>query len=171
MALLGYQAPLPPGYRPDQQTQVLNTVAGMAGAGYDLDAIYLAVQGQFPGLSFGDVSAAVELAQGQVAAAAAFGTPDVYVRPRLADIPICPGCPAGQIEVRQRVDIFDAVTGRIITSGNVSCTYSAIPDQSDLRECADAWADDIIERFYPDVPGYSVRQFVASAQRGAFFGR
>ena len=143
MALIGFTAPgsRPPGGVPDPAQNILNLAATGAALGWSHGYTYQIVSEQYPMLAPADIESYLELAQSQIAAAAAYGTPDVYHRPRLADIPVCPGCPPGQIETRMRVRVYDPTTGQQLTEGNVSCTYSAIPDLTDLAECADSWAE------------------------------
>ena len=173
MALIGFSGPgqRPRGYQPDPATNILNLAATGAALGWSPGYTYGIVATQYPQLAPADIESYLELAQAQIAAAAAYGTPDVYHRPRLADIPICPGCPPGQIETRMRVRVYDPTTGQLLTEGNVSCTYSAIPDLTDLAECADSWAEEIVERFYPAAGGVSTSWEVTTSQRGTFFGR
>jgi len=134
------------------------------------------VYGAFPGLGVDDIAALIEMAREQRAAGEAFGTGDIYRRPTLAEIPICPGCPANKVEVTIRVRILSDTevdsSGQPIelTHGIVSCVENHIPTADDIRRCAERWSDFIQNNHFQYETSSPAQYDVVSAQRGPRFG-
>lgn len=135
------------------------------------------VYGALPAMAPTDIASVIQMAQEQKAAAAAFGTPDVYRMPKLSEIPICPGCPTNKVEATIRVKLTDPTQldangdPVVFSHGVIGCVESHIPTFADLQSCAESFADYIAENFYPGRGGYQFEWEVISAQRGTFFGK
>jgi hypothetical protein len=117
------------------------------------------------------------MAREQSRAGLAFGEGDIYRKPRLSEIPICPGCPSGKIELTISVDLFDPTRfdqyGNLekITHGFAHAVFDHIPTSDEIRAEAESWAESIMESSYAQAGGFQTQYEVSSAQRGTFFGR
>lgn len=149
---------------------VAEWVANLFAMDWPEGIVYQYVANKFITLSNEAIGLLLDFARQTQAGAELMGGNYGYTKPGLRDIPICPGCPSGQIETRLLVKLYDR-QGNVITEGDVSDVSRSIPDRQDLQDAAWAWGQDVGRKFYAAVALGGVTWEVKTVQRGTFFGR